>query len=118
MAERRDLDDWLVDALRSLGGRARPIEVARFIWRQHQTQLRASGDLFYTWQRELQSSAARLRRRKLLRSPRRGYWEIDREMLLACSSRREPTPPRLALVVSEDESQVDETIPDGASSIA
>lgn len=63
MADRKDLQNWLKDALRSLGGEAQPLDVARWIWRQHQTALRASGDLFYTWQRDLYEAARVLRNR-------------------------------------------------------
>jgi hypothetical protein len=108
MAVRRDLDDWVVDALRSLGGRGRPIEVARFIWRQHQTQLRASGDLFYTWQQEMHAAAGRLRRHGLIKSPRHGLWAVDREAVIAHTEPRLPSTHPLALVSDEPDAAVEE----------
>jgi hypothetical protein len=101
MAERKDLDEWIVDALRCMGGRGRPIEVARFLWRQHQTQLRASGDLFYTWQQEMHAAAGRLRRRGLIKSPRHGLWAVDREAVIAHTEPRLPQTHPLALVSAE-----------------
>jgi hypothetical protein len=118
MAERKDLDVWIVDALRSLGGRARPIEVARFIWRQHQTQLRAAGDLFYTWQQEMHAAAGRLRRRGMIRSPRHGLWAVDREAVIASTTPRLPRSMLLELKSLEPDHRVGEPDSDDESSVA
>ena len=49
MATRADLKVWVEDALRDLGPALVP-EIARHIWQNHEAELRASGNLFYTWQ--------------------------------------------------------------------
>jgi len=36
--------------LQASGGEARVPDIARHIWENHEHDLRASGDLFYTWQ--------------------------------------------------------------------
>ena len=74
-----DLDQWVVDAIRHADGAATIVEIARYIWIHHETDLRAGGDLFYTWQYQMRWAANRLRRSGVLRaadqSPR-GHWEL------------------------------------------
>jgi hypothetical protein len=77
MATKYDLEQWVEDALRSLGGSAMLADVAREIWNRHEAELRASGDLFYTWQYDMRWAAQRLRdagRSRL--GPERGSWEL------------------------------------------
>ncbi len=62
MATKHDLQDWVKNALVSLGGRGSLTEVAKEIWRAHERDLRGSGDLFYTWQYDMRWAANRLRR--------------------------------------------------------
>lgn len=51
MAQRyEELTEWILDALRANGGKASVPDIARWIWLNHEEDLRASGDLFYTWQ--------------------------------------------------------------------
>lgn len=50
MVTRDKLKIWVVDALKANAGSARVPEIARYIWDNHEPELRASGDLFYTWQ--------------------------------------------------------------------
>jgi len=79
MPTKRDLSKWLHEALIAMGGGGRLVDVARHIWHHHESDLRASGDLFYTWQYDLRWAANYLRRTKLMRdaedSPR-GVWEL------------------------------------------
>jgi hypothetical protein len=53
MATKYDLQQWVEDALRSLGGSGTVVDVAREIWNEHEEELRDSGDLFYTWQYDM-----------------------------------------------------------------
>lgn len=80
MATRHDLPDWLLDALRAQGGRASIVEVCKHIWRNHEDDLRSSGDLFYSWQYDIRWAATFLRKEGLMRdkdvSPR-GVWELS-----------------------------------------
>jgi len=50
MATASDLDRWVIEALTDLGGEAPVPRIAQHIWENHEAELRASGDLFYTWQ--------------------------------------------------------------------
>lgn len=80
MATKHDLADWTVQALRSMGGRARLVDVCKHIWQHHEARLRESGDLFYTWQYDVRWAADELRRTKKMKpatvSPR-GIWELN-----------------------------------------
>lgn len=79
MARRSDLQDWVYDALIKLGGEARIVEVAKQIWADHEGDLRASGDLFYSWQYDMRWAANMLRHEGKLASPestKRGYWAV------------------------------------------
>jgi hypothetical protein len=50
MVTRDKLKVWVLDALKIHGGTARVPDIAKYIWDNHETELRKSGDLFYTWQ--------------------------------------------------------------------
>jgi hypothetical protein len=41
---------WIVEGIRANGGKASVPAVAKWIWENHEADLRGSGDLFYTWQ--------------------------------------------------------------------
>ena len=79
MATRLNLSDWVYEALQSRGGEARIVDVAKHIWTNHQADLRASGDLFYTWQYDMRWAAKRLRDEGKVASPDsspRGRWAL------------------------------------------
>lgn len=74
-----ELQAWVVEALHVRGGSASLIDVCRIIWRDHEKDLRDSGDLFYTWQYDVRWAATELRKRGRLRSADvspRGLWEL------------------------------------------
>ncbi|MEC5214947.1 hypothetical protein RCH06_003519 [Polaromonas sp. CG_9.5] len=79
MATKLDLQDWVIDALKDLGGSARLVEVAKHLWKHHEHDLKASGDLFFTWQYDMRWAANQLRTLKKLKaayiSPS-GVWEL------------------------------------------
>jgi hypothetical protein len=72
MVSREMLKAWVIEALEELGGSGRQIEVAKIVWRRHETELRASGDIFYRWQYDLRWAAHELRREGLLADNARG----------------------------------------------
>lgn len=79
MATRSSLKGWVIEALKDNGGRAYVADIARHIWENHETELRTSGKLFYTWQYDMRWAADRLRaERKLQPKPRgdRGPWRL------------------------------------------
>jgi hypothetical protein len=66
---------WVLEALRSLAGQAKIIDVHKKVWEMHEEEIRKAGDLFYEWQYEIRWAADLLRREKKIRS-NRGTWEI------------------------------------------
>jgi hypothetical protein len=79
MITREVLLQWVLEALEALGGRGHVPEVAREIWRRHEQELRAAGDLFYTWQYDMRWAAQQLRNSGRLRDVdgKRGLpWEL------------------------------------------
>lgn len=79
MSTKHDVTDWVVEALKSLDGRASLVQVAQEIWTRHEKQLRSSGDLFYTWQYDMRWSANVLRRKGAMKSAEispPGIWEL------------------------------------------
>lgn len=61
MAGTEDLQTWVMDAITANQGSATVIEVAEYIWRNHEDDLRQSGPLFYSWQYDMRWAAQRLR---------------------------------------------------------
>ena len=77
MATKHDLQDWIIEALTASGGAARLLDVSRYVWREHEAELRASGDLFYTWQYDLRWAATKLRHTSRLKPAREpGTYEL------------------------------------------
>jgi hypothetical protein len=66
MATKADLQDWVVQAIRAHGGETSLVNVARHIWENHEAELKASGDLFYTWQYDMRWAATVLRKQGTL----------------------------------------------------
>lgn len=79
MANRGDLERWLMEALGAKNGSASIVEVCTFVWENYQDELRRSGDLFFTWQYDIRWAANRLRRDGIMRgadlSPK-GIWQL------------------------------------------
>jgi hypothetical protein len=70
---------FVVEALRSLGGSGSVLEVTKRVWQVHEHDLRASGDLFYTWQYDVRWAAQYLRNNgymKTVDGDRRAPWQL------------------------------------------
>jgi hypothetical protein len=79
MATKHDLGTWIVEALRAERGSASLVSICRHVWDHHETDLRASGDLFFTWQYDIRWAATELRHGGVLKSARvspAGVWEL------------------------------------------
>ena len=78
--DKDDLKRAVVEAIRSYGGKATIVQVAKYIWEHHESDLKASGDRFYTWQYEMRWLANVLRHEGRLApvedSPR-GIWVLQ-----------------------------------------
>jgi hypothetical protein len=76
---RSDLKEAVLKALENQGGAARLVDICKFVWENHEGQLRASGDLFYTWQYDVRWAGTALRHEGLLKDSKlsdRGVWEL------------------------------------------
>lgn len=62
MSEKGVIRDWLVEALTRKGGKASLVDVCRYIWEKHESDLRGMGDNFYTWQYDVRWAATSLRK--------------------------------------------------------
>lgn len=64
-------------AWRPLGGTASLLDVSKEVRRRHEDDLRASGDLFYTWQYDLRWAATKLRKQgRLAENGPREPWQL------------------------------------------
>ena len=45
--------DWVVDAIRELGGSAPILDICKKVWHRHEHEIRQEGDLLYEWQYEI-----------------------------------------------------------------
>lgn len=76
---RKQYKYWVYDAIRDLGGKATPLQVAKHIWQHHKRELEKSGDSFYNWQYEFRWGADALRKEGMLKSAKQskqGVWEL------------------------------------------
>lgn len=67
MANREDMQDWVVACLKSRGGSGWPREVSKYVWENYESELRASGNLLYTWQYDIRWAAQKLRNSGVLK---------------------------------------------------
>lgn len=80
MTMREELQDWVIAALKDSGGSASVVQVAQHIWEHHENELRASGDLFFTWQYDMRWACTRLRERSIVQAAvvsKRGEWRLE-----------------------------------------
>lgn len=74
------LTGWLLEALRSLGGKGSIVEICKSIWENHKEELENSGDLFYTWQYDIRWTAWQLREQGKMKQDalsQKGIWELS-----------------------------------------
>ncbi|TGD97975.1 hypothetical protein [Methylobacterium nonmethylotrophicum] len=64
---REDLVPIVEAAVHHYGGKANLIQVAKFIWDNHEGSLRSAGDFFYKWQYEARWAANELRQQGVLK---------------------------------------------------
>lgn len=79
MSDKYDLRDWLIEALKHNNNKGTIIDVCKFIWKKYEKELRASGNLFFTWQYDVRWAATELRKTGKMKpaniSPQ-GVWEL------------------------------------------
>jgi hypothetical protein len=80
VASKNNLQGWILEALKANKGRGTLIEICKYVWANHENDLRNSGDLFYTWQYDIRWAATNLRQEGKLLSAKespRGIWELS-----------------------------------------
>lgn len=72
------MKSWIIAALKANGGRARVVQVCKYIWDHYENEIRASGDVLYTWQYDVRWAAQKLRDEGTLRpmEGNRRPWEL------------------------------------------
>jgi len=73
------LERWLVEALNSLGGQGTIVEICRAVWSSHESELRSTETLFFTWQYQVRWLATELRKDGVIRPAKvspRGVWQL------------------------------------------
>jgi len=73
------LKSWVIEALEDASGSASLVAVSKSIWERHESDIRAAGDLLFTWQYDVRWAAHVLRREGLLKRAKespRGIWEL------------------------------------------
>ena len=79
MATKKEMQLWVEEALKAVGGSGQIAKVAEQIWKRHEHELRGSGDLLYTWQYDMRWAATVLRNAGVIKatdnSPN-GVWEL------------------------------------------
>lgn len=84
---RNDLPDLLYQLIKELGGKADMMTIFKKFWSEYETELRNSGDIFYTWNYDIRWAATKLRHQKRMRpaikqentlgiTSHKGIWEI------------------------------------------
>ena len=79
MSSDRDLlKGWVLAALKAEGGSAKLPVIAKHIWDNHEADLRARGDMFYTWQYQMRWAGQVLQQAGQLAkdTPKRGFWSL------------------------------------------
>ena len=79
MKTRKDLCEWIVDALKELNGRAQIMKVREHIWLHHKDDLMNSGNLHFTWNEDIFWAATQLRAKGTMKNAKatsKNVWEL------------------------------------------
>lgn len=74
-----DLPELLEATLTKLGGSGTILEVCKTFWADNESELRNSGNLFYTWQYDIRWAATTLRKSGIMKDASvsdSGVWEL------------------------------------------
>lgn len=77
--QKDDLPELLEATLTKLGGSGTILEVCKTFWADNESELRNSGDLFYTWQYDIRWAATTLRKTGIMKDASisdSGVWEL------------------------------------------
>lgn len=77
MAQKKHLTGWILEAVARHSGEATIVEVCKDVWNHHESELRDSGSLFYTWGYDIRWARQWLRDNGYLLPPeecKKGFW--------------------------------------------
>ena len=81
MKTRKDLCDWIVEALKDLNSSAQIAKIREHIWQHHQEDLTKSGNLHFTWHEDLFWAATQLRAKGVLKKAKatsKSVWALNK----------------------------------------
>jgi DNA repair exonuclease SbcCD ATPase subunit len=76
---RKMMTDWVIEALKELGGKGKIIAISELVWEGHEADIRAERELLHEWQYELRWAGDILRKNGTLKpasATSRGIWEL------------------------------------------
>ena len=79
MKTRKDLCDWIVEALKELKGSGKIAKIREIIWQHHKDDLINSGNLHFTWHEDIFWAATQLRAKGILKNAKatsKSVWEL------------------------------------------
>ena len=79
MKTRKDLCEWIVEALTESKGSAKIIHIREHIWLHHKDELMNSGNLHFTWHEDIFWAATQLRAKGVLKNAKatsKSVWEL------------------------------------------
>jgi len=75
-----ELKKWTLEAIEKQGGSVTIVEICKHIWKHHEKELRAAGDLFYTWQYDMRWAGQKLEDEGLIVRQRHGRSNVWRKV--------------------------------------
>ncbi|KRF11302.1 hypothetical protein ASG90_16185 [Nocardioides sp. Soil797] len=94
------LSSWILEALGVCGPSASPLQVAKVVWSRHEQDLRATGDLLFTWQLDLRTTAEAMAAEGTLSIASSGAWTVSEGTSLPSATRRSWAAEEIATAVS------------------
>src|SRR5437762_2263521 len=76
---RKMMTEWVVEALKELGGKGKILAISKLVWEEHEADIRAERELLHEWQYELRWAGDILRKNGILKpasNTSRGIWEL------------------------------------------
>ncbi|WP_374631926.1 hypothetical protein [Ferrovibrio sp.] len=66
------LQDWVCAAIAANDGQASIVEICKYIWLQHEAELRKDDQFFYTWQYQMRWAGQQLVKKGLIKKTKIG----------------------------------------------
>lgn len=70
------LRSWIIEALAGAGHAISPLQVAKGVWSRHEQDLKSAGDLLFTWQLALRTTADRMIADGTISVAEGGHWQL------------------------------------------